>query len=225
MKILALEFSSVQRSVAVVKALALTGPAGCPTTGLEYEMVESGGAATQALSMIDDALRGAQCEREQIECLAVGLGPGSYTGIRVAISLAQGWSLARGIKVLGLSSVDCLAAQAQADGLRGKVSIIIDAQRGEFYLGRYELSDHGWRELAPLRLASPAEVQATRAGDLLLGPKATSLDPAARLVYPRAATLGRLATQRSDFISPEQLQPIYLRPVSFVKAPPPSFRE
>ena len=46
--------------------------------------------------MIEEALREAGLEREQIEVLAVGLGPGSYTGIRVALSLAQGWQLASG---------------------------------------------------------------------------------------------------------------------------------
>ena len=46
--------------------------------------------------MIEDVLARSQMEREQIEVLAVGLGPGSYTGIRVALSMAQGWQLARG---------------------------------------------------------------------------------------------------------------------------------
>ena len=52
--------------------------------------------------MIESALAEAKIEREQIEVIAVGLGPGSYTGIRAAISVAQGWQLARGVKLLGV---------------------------------------------------------------------------------------------------------------------------
>jgi len=101
MKILALEFSSSQRSVAVVQP------------GEFHEAVGS----NEPFAMIEDALREAKCEREQIDCIAVGIGPGSYTGIRSAISIAQGWQLARSIKILGISSTECLAAQAHADDI------------------------------------------------------------------------------------------------------------
>src|SRR6266404_4706107 len=125
MKILALEFSSSQRSVAVVQP------------GRAEEVIEAGSQGPNALGMIAEALRAAGLEREQIECLAIGLGPGSYTGIRSAIALAQGWQLAAGqhrIKLLGISSAECLAAGAKAEGLQGSVYVVIDAQRNEFYL-------------------------------------------------------------------------------------------
>src|SRR5947199_21310 len=74
------------------------------------EIIETGGRAAHALGMIEEALRQAQLEREQIECLAIGVGPGSYNGIRAAIALAQGWQLARSIRLLSVSSAECLAA-------------------------------------------------------------------------------------------------------------------
>ena len=99
MTILALEFSSGQRSVAVVRRHA--GDASFAVS----EAVETGaGGTTRAFAMIQSALREAQLEREQIEVLAVGLGPGSYTGIRVALSIAQGWQLAGGVKLLDRKS-------------------------------------------------------------------------------------------------------------------------
>ena len=104
MKILALEFSSGQRSVAVLSSSGVS------------EVVESGGRNTNAIGMIDAALRDAKVDREQIECLALGIGPGSYTGIRVAIALAQGWQLARGVRLLGISGAESIAAQARTDG-------------------------------------------------------------------------------------------------------------
>jgi len=118
--------------------------------------------------MIEKVLATAKLEREEIEAIAVGLGPGSYTGIRAAIALAQGWQLARGVKLLGVGSVECLAAQAQAEKIFGRVNAVIDAQRGEFYSAVYEISAAGWRETGALRIVSLAELQARRGGDEIL---------------------------------------------------------
>jgi tRNA threonylcarbamoyl adenosine modification protein YeaZ len=248
MKILALEFSSPQRSVAIVIAsegsptrgqvaksevrspkseisqalgnLPAMSTAGCVSMS---EVVETGhGNTMKPLSMVEEALKLAGVEREQIECLAVGLGPGSYNGIRAAIALAQGWQLARGVKLLGISSAECVAAQAQADGITGRASIIIDAQRAEFYLASYEIgADERW-EITPLRLATLADVrERKKAGEVLIGPEVTRWFPEGRVVFPRAATLGNLALARTNFVVGEKLEPIYLRETKFVKAPPP----
>ena len=216
MTILALEFSSGQRSVAVVRRRA--GDASFVVS----EVVETGaGGTTRAFAMIQSALHEAQLEREQIEVLAVGLGPGSYTGIRVALSIAQGWQLAGGVKLLGISSVECVAAQAQAEKISGRVNVVIDAQRNEFYLAAYEISADGWREIEPLRILTRAEVE-SRAGakEILIGPEVTRWFPNGRMVFPRAAMLGQLALNRNDFAAGDKLQPIYLRETNFVKAPP-----
>jgi tRNA threonylcarbamoyl adenosine modification protein YeaZ len=176
----------------------------------------------QPLAMVEEALRQAGREREQVDCLAVGLGPGSYTGIRAAISLAQGWQLAREVRLLGVSTGEAIAVGAAAEGLAGSVGVVIDAQRGEFYLAGYELTDGSARLVTPLRLASKAEVQACAdAGATLIGPEVTKWFPAGRLVLPRAVTIARLAATRTDFLPGEKLEPIYLRETTFVKAPPP----
>lgn len=212
MTILALDFSSPQRSVAVWR-----GPDGEPT-----EVVDtSGGRSLHPLAMMTESLRGAGVARASLDCIAVGLGPGSYTGIRVGISVAQGWQLARGVKLLGLGTADVIAAGLASEGVSGRVSVVIDAQRGEFYLAGYALAD-GCAELhESLRLASAAEVTArAAAGDLLAGPEVARWFPAGRLAFPRAAVLARLVGGRTDFIAGEFLEPIYLRETTFVKAPP-----
>jgi tRNA threonylcarbamoyl adenosine modification protein YeaZ len=219
MKILALEFSSSQRSVAIVQMSASGGTHAAPSIS---EVIETGGRETKAIGMIEQALRDARLEREQIDCVAVGLGPGSYAGIRAGIAFAQGWQLARNVKLLGISSVECIAEQARADGLMGEINVVIDAQRNEFYLARYTFNQNGWTELQPLRLATLAEVQqAERAGQTLIGPEVTKWFPGGRIVFPRAAVLGQIALRRNDFVPGEKVEPIYLRETSFVKAPPP----
>jgi tRNA threonylcarbamoyladenosine biosynthesis protein TsaB len=216
MTILALEFSSSQRSVAVVR-----GRAGAAASVVS-EVVETGAGGTRAFAMIQSALREAQLEREQIEVLAIGLGPGSYTGIRIALSIAQGWQLASrgGLKLLGVSSAECLAAQAQAEKIPGRVNVVIDAQRNEFYLAAYEISTGGWKEIAPLRILTRPEVE-SRAGakEILIGPEVARWFPNGRRVFPRAAMLGQLALNRNDFVAGDRLEPIYLRETNFVKAP------
>src|SRR5439155_11389631 len=211
MKILALEFSSDQRSVAVVDD-------GQVRAGAQ----ETAPRATRALGLIETALCAAGLEREQVECLAVGLGPGSYTGIRAAIALAQGWQLARETPTIGVSSVECLAATAHREKIWGRVSIVIDAQRNELYFAAYEIETSGWRETERLRLASMDEARArVEGGETVVGPEVAKWFASGLPLFPDAAILGQLAARRNDFLSGEKLEPIYLRETAFIKAPPP----
>lgn len=216
MKIVALEFSSAHRTVAVAE---LSEDRRATVLGWA---AESGTLQTKALALVQAVLDQAGVGVEAIDCVAVGLGPGSYTGIRVAIALAQGWQLARGVRLLGLSSFDALALQAQAAGLRGRIHLVADAQRNEFYLASYELSATQWRLIEPLRLASAPEIQQRLAAkEPVLGPEAGRLLSGGQTLFPEAAALAQLAAGRTDFVPGERLEPIYLRPAKFVKAPPP----
>lgn len=165
------------------------------------ESHEDAGEHTHAFALIKRALTTAQAEREQIECVAVGLGPGSYMGIRIAIAIAQGWQLARGVKTTGVSSVDALLREAGA-----KARVVIDAQRNEFYVA------------PPLRLATLEEIDPA---GLIVGPEVTKWFPEGRVMFPEARTIGLLAAEQGAFISADKLEPIYLREAAFVKAPPP----
>jgi tRNA threonylcarbamoyladenosine biosynthesis protein TsaB len=213
MKILAVEFSSLVRSVAILECGGESG------STLLARTAETGGR--RALGLVSEALDAARCEREELEAIAVDLGPGSYTGIRGAIALAQGWQLGRGVRLLGISSVECLAAQAADEKIYGAVNIVIDAQRNEFYLAKYEITPAHRRETEALRLAPIAEIEKlAQAGQIIIGPEAHAWFPSARDLYPDAAVLGRLACNRLDYVPGEKLEPIYLRETSFVKAPP-----
>lgn len=212
MKILALEFSSLQRSVAVA----------CGANHVREVIETSKGHTMQPFAMIEGALAQANIERAEIERIVVGLGPGSYTGIRAGIAMAQGWQLARDVQLLGISSVEAIAAQAREDGLRGAVSVIVDAQRGEFYLATWELSDAGHRCSEPLRIVSADEVRSRDAsGQSIIGPEVTRWFPLGKIIFPRAATIAKLALSRPDVANDDPIEPIYLRETTFVKAPTP----
>jgi tRNA threonylcarbamoyl adenosine modification protein YeaZ len=212
MKILALEFSSERRSVAVVVEGRMRGRA-----------EETGGRTARAFALIERALAEAGLEREGVDCLAVGLGPGSYAGIRAAIALAQGWQIARPVRLLGISSVECLAAQAQAENVFGCINVLIDAQRQEFYCAGYQVEASGRRLVAPLRLIdfNTAALLHDGGDTLIVGTDLQKHFPKAHVLAPDAAQLGLLATCRTDFVTGDKLEPIYLRDTAVVKAPPP----
>lgn len=204
MMILALEFSSTRRSVALARDGSVLAEA----------VAQTGGRGTDAFGLIEQVLQKAEFSRDAVEAIAIGLGPGSYTGIRAAIAVAQGWQLARGVKLLGVSSMESLALQAQIEGLTGLVDLVVDAQRGEFYLARWEISRDARREIIPLKIVSPSEF-AARTEVVCAGPETD------RTLFPTAAAVARLAAGRIDFVSGEKLEPIYLRETTFVKASPP----
>jgi tRNA threonylcarbamoyl adenosine modification protein YeaZ len=209
MTILGIEFSAPERSVALRR------------DGVLAEAAEAGGRHTAALGMIERVLAEAGVARGDVDTLAVGLGPGSYTGIRAAIALAQGWQLANGVKLLGVSSVEAIVARAHQENPAGRVAVVIDAQRQEFYLATYELSAAGWMEVEPLKIVSLAALRARAGGgERLVGPEVTRWFPGGQIINPTAATLTRLAGGRTDFVSGDKLEPVYLRETAFVKAPP-----
>ena len=212
MRILALEFSSRVRSVAAWDS-------GCAATRPPGVARESEARATPVFSLIETALREAGLRREDIQRLAVGLGPGSATGIRAAIAVAQGWCLARGVTVVGVNSLDVLATGLHAARQRGRVDLACDAQRGEWHVAGYELEAAGPRLCEPLRLASHEEMAARiRAGRIVLGPDLAAALPGARDAFPEAAVLARLAAEATAALAPESLAPIHLRAPSFAKA-------
>ena len=211
MKILAFEFSSARRSVALV------------TESQAIEAVsETDARSTTAFALIGDVLKRTGLDRQDIECVAVGLGPGSYTGVRVGISIAQGWQIATGVKLLGVSSAEAIAEQARRDGIRGPVTCAIDAQRQEFYTAVYDLKDDERQVTQSLRIETLAQLKERAArGETIITPDAPPV--AARKICPTAVVVGTLASKRTDFVPGEKLEPIYLRETAFVKAPPPRF--
>lgn len=210
MKILAIEFSSDHRSVAVLDG-----------ENLLAEKTITEGRNTAAVQLIEATLTGAGIGRTDIECIAVGVGPGSYTGVRAAIALTQGWQLAAGVKVRAVDSLEALALGRQTAGERGAITFAVDAARGEFYLAKFELVESGVENLEPTRLAKRDEFEALlESGQSVIGPSLAGKYPAVTEQFPSAEFVGRLATQRAEFVEASELEPVYLREVDFVKAPP-----
>ncbi|MDQ1709089.1 MAG: tRNA threonylcarbamoyladenosine biosynthesis protein TsaB [Frankiaceae bacterium] len=157
---------------------------------------------------IADALASAELTLRDVDFVAVGNGPGPFTGLRVGLVTARSLSHALGIPAYGVCSLDALAAAAGA----GDVFVATDARRREVYWARYR---DGVRTAGP-DVARPADVEPgaiTRIGHGvsvyadLLGPLA-----AAAPLYPPAAWIGRLVGRSLRAgAEPDEVSPLYLR--------------
>jgi tRNA threonylcarbamoyladenosine biosynthesis protein TsaB len=117
------------------------------------------GHATRLLEMANQLLSNAAVAWNQLDRIAVGLGPGTFTGLRVGVATARGLAQSLDIELVGVSSLQALAAAALGAEAESAVLAVIDARRGEAFAAAYQRGDHGSvRELAPPRAVPPQEL-------------------------------------------------------------------
>ncbi|HEY1833435.1 MAG TPA: tRNA (adenosine(37)-N6)-threonylcarbamoyltransferase complex dimerization subunit type 1 TsaB [Solirubrobacteraceae bacterium] len=114
------------------------------------------GHATRLLAMAHELLAEASLSWREVERIAVGVGPGTFTGLRVGVATARGLAQARGIELVGASSLTALAANADGERLA-----VIDARRGEVFAEFFRDSDAPASERGAL---APGDVSSLLAG-------------------------------------------------------------
>ena len=115
---------------------------------------------TQLIPHIDELLAEHGIARVDIACVACGRGPGSFTGVRIAMATAKGVASALGVGLVGFSTLDAVAWNAWAAGVRGRLLVAADAMRKEVYPIRYALDDSGAHRLEADRVVKAADVVA-----------------------------------------------------------------
>ncbi|MGL4827302.1 MAG: tRNA (adenosine(37)-N6)-threonylcarbamoyltransferase complex dimerization subunit type 1 TsaB [Vibrionaceae bacterium] len=182
--------------------------------------------AAKILPMVDNVLAQAQLSLEQLDVIAFGRGPGSFTGVRIGVSVAQGLAFARDLPLVGISSLAALAQQTYR--LQGKTQVLsaIDARMQEIYVGGYVRGEDGdWRSAIPEQVVAPEKFAPEFIGEWVgagtgwqtYPERAAQLNlpnftPAA--LYPMAqdmAFLAQFAWARGEAVAPELAQPVYLR--------------
>lgn len=176
-----------------------------------------------------EIVREANIPIDELDCVAVSIGPGSFTGLRIGIATAMGLAYGLGIPVCGISTLEGLAAQVAISG--ELVCPLIDAKRSEVYTALYRGSQNNPREVK-----SPCTLQIAELEDTLrsTGETITVTGPAAAMfesyltealgssvaftspaeAKPSAAAIAALglAIHRSGkSIHPAALKPLYLR--------------
>ena len=174
-------------------------------------------------TVLPGMLRKASVSLEVVDVFAVGRGPGSYSGMRVAITAAQAFALPGRKTVYTLSSGEALAQEVADREKVSPIAIVGDARRGTVWFGVFENRDQGlaqvksWTVLAPDKLT--AELPP---GTLVVSPDWQKLSPVLKGLnlkcleqdhFPKARIVGQLALRKLELGLPsEPLVPIYTQP-------------
>jgi tRNA threonylcarbamoyladenosine biosynthesis protein TsaB len=169
----------------------------------------------------------AQIELREVSAVAVDIGPGLYTGLRVGVATAKAIALALHVPMIGLSSLDLLAFRVRHT--RRLIAAVVDARRGEVFYACYRQVPGGVQRLTEPVVANPSDL----ASELLANGEETLAvgDGALRYAellekvshvelgshgdaWPAADSLIELAHPRAireEFVQPWEIQPLYLR--------------
>lgn len=211
MKLLAFDTSTETLSIAV------DAGTGAPVR----EHTGAGGAQASAalIPAINELLGQAGIALKDLDAIAFGRGPGSFTGLRTAAAVAQGLGFGAGVPVLALDTLLAVAQEAHALQGAERVVALLDARMDEVYWAAYERVDGRWETRQAPALARPEQVDVPAgwvlAGNALELHAARLPAAAARIVaLPTARALLRLAPQALADGQPHaaaQALPLYIR--------------
>lgn len=213
--ILAIDTSTDQASIALTSELELRA---------ELTWVTGRNHSRQLSTSVRSLLSAADATVENLSGVVVAIGPGSFSGIRVALSAAKALCVALSIPIVGVGTLDVIAFAAPC---AGRVLAVLPAGRSQLYGGLFDLETGFPRRIGDYHLSSPTEL--LRVADdetLLVGPGTDVLLVAAqaqelrtrglpaRFAVRRAAYLAELGEQRlreglQDSVA--ELEPLYLR--------------
>jgi tRNA threonylcarbamoyladenosine biosynthesis protein TsaB len=189
LKLLAFDTSTEVLSLAV-QAPRLAAP-------IERDEPGAARASAALIPSLLELLAAAELRLEELDAIVFGAGPGSFTGLRTACSVAQGLALGAGVPVLAVETLQAVAEDARAQGAGSRVFALLDARMGEVYAAGYEHRGGAWHRDAPIMLSQPQDVAVpagwTQAGNVFTaygdrlpaGPRVPAM--------PRAGALLRLA--------------------------------
>jgi len=175
-------------------------------------------------SLVERTLSEAGLDIRALDALAVSIGPGSFTGLRIGLGYAKGVAFAGGLPLVAVPTLEALAWVADAPPGE-RICAALDARKGEVYAAVFESTAGGPRRLTPdlalrpIELAARLEPPCVLVGDAgtiygdVLGARA-SIRPFTTH-HPRGAIVGRLGWQRlvaGETANPGDLEPVYVRP-------------
>jgi tRNA threonylcarbamoyladenosine biosynthesis protein TsaB len=156
--ILAIDTSSAWCSV----ALSLPGT----TPELRHELVSSG-ASQLLLPWVEDLLLAANLQLKNLDAIAIGIGPGAFTGVRLGVAAVQGLAISANLPVIPVASLDAIAVQASKTMQFQKIApkffvIAIDARMDEIYWAKYQSPDSRFElptRCGDIHLSKPEDIE------------------------------------------------------------------
>ena len=222
MKVLALDTSTPRGRAALLEGRELVA---------ELRLLSLETHSARLLASIEFLLKGAGWSLEDLGLIAAGIGPGSFTGIRIGVATALGLAQTLSIPFAGVSGLDALARRLP--GIDGRIGVVMDAQRAQVYYAEYVSLKGRIRKAGKPVLMYPADLRLHLRGAHLFLIGDGALRYSKELSLPRsgglrlvevdlflAAALGRLALERrrswrsGEFLAAD---PLYIRPPDAVK--------
>ena len=174
------------------------------------------------LPLVRELLQEAGVKVGQLDAIAFGVGPGAFTGLRVACGAAQGLAVASDVPLIPVTSLETMAAMAGGE----RVLALLDARMGEVYSGSYRLTADGYRLDGEIRVLAPADLSVpTESGWIACGNAITAYPALAErlsdadiatqpAIVPTAAVVAQLAVPRAmrgEWIDAALAAPLYVR--------------
>jgi tRNA threonylcarbamoyl adenosine modification protein YeaZ len=215
MNILALETSMGACSAAVLR-----GDASRALFARQVSMER--GHAEALMPMVAEVMAEAGLDFHDLELIAATTGPGSFTGVRIAIAAARGLALVIRVKLFGIDSLTVMARAARGNGIAADApfAVAVDARRDMLYFGLYDAQARrleGPLLIAPDKAAGmlPIELHCAvgSGADLLAGAAhrcGKAIEVELPELQPSAATLAEIALESGE--TTPVLRPLYLRP-------------
>jgi tRNA threonylcarbamoyladenosine biosynthesis protein TsaB len=175
-----------------------------------------------ALPMLEQLLRERGLSARELDAVAFGAGPGAFTGLRIACGLAQGLAVARGLPVIGISSLEAIAQESGAE----RVLACVDARMREVYYAALMRRGESWEEVIATQCVAPQAVVVPPGEWLGCGSGFAvygnmGLKRILPEVHPTAMAIAQLAAPRlqaGEGVDAAQAAPIYVRDkVAFTK--------
>lgn len=159
MRILALDTSTEYLSLAL--QLVKEGD----STMLHFDMLAGQSHSQQVLPQIRALLNEANIELTDLDGIAFGAGPGSFTGVRIACGVAQGLAFGANLPVVSVNTLMALAEASFKECGAVKVIACLDARMGEVYHAAFEKKEDIWQEVTPSGLFKPQAVPTVDGSD------------------------------------------------------------
>jgi tRNA threonylcarbamoyladenosine biosynthesis protein TsaB len=216
-----LAFDTSTETMSIALRYDTPGTPGAVDAGRMLEHVAPGGAQASAtlIPAIMDLLAQAGLALSQLDAIAFGRGPGSFTGLRTACAVAQGLAFGADIPVLPLDTLMAVAEEARHNAGASRVVAVLDARMDEVYSAAYVHEQGEWRQEGGFLLSSPQAV-AVPPGWVLAGNAFTAYGdrlPTAHVridALPTARALLRLAPAAfasGQAIPADRAMPLYIR--------------
>lgn len=188
---------------------------------------ESSGVRTHSqaiLPMVQDLLAAAQLRLADVDAIAFGAGPGSFTGVRTACGITQGLAFGANLPVLPLVTLDAMALACRERSGAADILVLLDARMGEVYWAQYRYAD-GWETVVAPALCAPEAVAPVPVAGLVACGNGLTAYPQAFAdsafatgaladIQPHARELvhlGVLALAAGQAVDAAAAQPLYLR--------------